>query len=145
MAIMERSQRLAEGNIPRLLLSFAAPAIVGLVAQALYYNVDRIFIGWYYGPEGLGLAAMTVAFPFMQILMAFGMLIGFGGTALISIRLGQQKKQEAEQVLGNAAFMLVAAAVLITTVGLYRLDWFLRGSAPARTFCPLPEITWASS
>ena len=32
---MERSQRLAEGNIPRLLLSFAAPAIVGLVAQAL--------------------------------------------------------------------------------------------------------------
>ena len=43
---MDRSQRLGEGNIPRLLLAFSIPAIVGLLAQALYYVVDRIFIGW---------------------------------------------------------------------------------------------------
>ena len=32
----------------------------------------------------------------MLIVLAFGMLIGFGAAALISIRLGERKKAEAE-------------------------------------------------
>ena len=58
----------------------------------------------------------------MLVVLAFGMLIGFGGTALISIRLGEGKKAEAEQVLGNTAVLLVVASVFITTVGLLWLD-----------------------
>ena len=47
------------------------------------------------------IAGTTVAFPFMLVVMAFGMLIGFGGTALISIRLGEGRRTEAEQVLAR--------------------------------------------
>jgi len=42
---MDRSQRLGEGNIPLLLMKFSAPAIVGMMAQALYNIVDRVFYG----------------------------------------------------------------------------------------------------
>jgi putative MATE family efflux protein len=119
-ATMDRARRLGQGSIPRLLLTFASPAIVGLIAQALYYVVDRIFIGKALGNDAL--AGMTVCFPFMLILMAFGMLVGFGGTALVSIRLGQQKKLEAERVLGNALVLLVVSALLATVLGLTLLD-----------------------
>ena len=59
-------------------------------------------------------------------MLAFGMLIGFGGAALISIRLGQQRKADAEQILGNAAVLLVLAAAVVTVVGLLLIDPILR-------------------
>lgn len=121
---MDRSKRLGERSIPLLLLTFSAPAIVGMLAQALYNVVDRIFVGQAVGP--MGIAGTTVAFPFMLVVMAFGMLIGFGAAALISIRLGQQDRQDAERVLGNAAVLLVGVSVLLTVVGLTLLSPLLR-------------------
>ena len=115
---------MGEGSIPRLLLTFSAPAVVGMLAQALYNIVDRIFVGQAVG--AMGIAGITVAFPFMLILLAFGMLIGFGATALISIRLGEQKKGEAEKVLGNAAVLLVGVSVLLTAIGLVFLSPLLK-------------------
>ncbi|MGD0515973.1 MAG: MATE family efflux transporter [Thermoguttaceae bacterium] len=120
---MDRSQKLGEGNIIRLLASFSIPAIVGLLAQAMYYVVDRIFIGW--ALESEGIAGITVCFPFMLDIMAFALLIGLGATALISIRLGEQKKADAELVLGNAAVLLVVASVWVTAAGLLFLDRLL--------------------
>jgi putative MATE family efflux protein len=119
----DRTQRLREGNIPRLLLTFSLPAIVGLLAQAVYASVDRIFVGQALGDSGI--AAITVSFPFMLIILAFSMLLGFGATALISIRLGEQKKAEAELVLANAAVLLAAASVVITALGWVFLEEFL--------------------
>lgn len=117
---MDRSTQLGQASIPRLLLKFAIPAIVGMMAQALYNLIDRVFVGHALGSQGI--AGTTVAFPFMLIVLAFGMLIGFGGTALISIRLGEKKKAEAEQVLGNTIVLLLVASALITFLGLFWLD-----------------------
>ena len=107
----DRSQRLREGSILRLLLTFSIPAMVGLLAQALYYVVDSIFIGRALKSDGI--AAIGVCFSFMLIILAFGMLIGLGAAALISIRLGEQKKADAELVLGNAIVLLVLASVAV--------------------------------
>jgi len=113
-----------EGHIPRLLLSFSLPAIIGLLAQALYNVVDRIFVGQALGSDGI--AGISVCFPFMLIILAFSMLIGFGATALISIRLGEQKKDEAELILANAAALLVIGSVIVTAGGWLLLDPLLR-------------------
>lgn len=116
----DRSDRLGQGRISPLLLQFSAPAIVGAVAQAMYNVIDTIFVGRAIGIDGI--AGTTVALPPMLITLAFGMLVGFGAAALISIRLGERKKAEAEQILGNAATLLVAIAVAVTAVGLLFID-----------------------
>ena len=121
---MDRSPTLEQGSIPTLLLKFSLPAIVGMMAQALYYIVDRIFVGRAVGPDGI--AGTTVAYPAMLVLLAFGMLVGFGATVLISIRLGQRNKAEAELVLGNAAVLLVAVSLAATVGGLWFLDPLLK-------------------
>jgi len=41
---MDRSDRLGVAGIPRLLATFSIPAIVGMLAQAIYNVVDRIFM-----------------------------------------------------------------------------------------------------
>jgi len=134
---MDRSRRLGEGSIPSLLLRFSAPAIVGMLAQALYNVVDRIFVGQAIGPEGI--AAATVSFPFFLLLMAFGMLIGFGAAALVSIRLGEQKKDEAEKVLGNALVLLIGVALLMTAIGLALLAPLLKVFGASKQILPYAE------
>ena len=113
---MNNAQRLGEDSIKSLLWKFSIPAIVGMLVHALYNVVDRIFIGRAVG--SIGIAGISVAFPMMIIMMAFGMLIGIGANSLISIRLGQQRKAEAEKVLGNACVLFVIISFALTVLGL---------------------------
>ena len=95
-----KTERMGVYPVGKLLLEFSIPAIIAMIANALYNVVDSIFVGRGVGSHAL--TAVTIAFPIMIVLMAFAMLIGIGATALISLKLGQQKREEAEQILGTA-------------------------------------------
>ncbi|HOZ20939.1 MAG TPA: MATE family efflux transporter [bacterium] len=127
---MNDAREIGEAKVSSLLIKFSVPAIVGMVVSALYNIVDRIFIGQ--GVGSLGIAGATLGFPIMQLQMAFGMLIGLGGNALVSIRLGEQRKNEAEKVLGNALVLITALSLLLTIPALIFLRPLLRlfGASP---------------
>ncbi|MGH4119016.1 MATE family efflux transporter [Clostridium sp.] len=116
---MDKSKQLGEENIGKLLMKFSIPAIVGMLVNALYNIVDRIFIG---RVDTLALSGVTITFPISIIIMAFGMLVGIGAAALISIRLGQQKKEEAEHILGNAFTLIIIISLIVTILGLVFLQ-----------------------
>jgi Na+-driven multidrug efflux pump len=80
----DRAQLMGEQNTLRLLLKFSIPSVVGMMVQALYNFVDRIYIGRAVG--SVGIAATTVSMPIMLLGFAFALMIGIGATALISIR-----------------------------------------------------------
>jgi len=121
---MDRAERLGTERILPLLLKFSVPAIVGMLVQALYNVVDRIFVGNGVGP--LGLAGLSLVFPIMLVQMAFVMLVGLGATAVISIRLGEGRRDEAEKILANALGLLLIIALAGMTAGLLFLDPVLR-------------------
>ncbi|MBC2581636.1 MATE family efflux transporter [Clostridium sp. DJ247] len=113
---MDNSNQLERENIGKLLWKFSVPAIIGMLVNAMYSIIDRIFVGRAVGL--LGISATTVAFPIILVTMAFGMLIGIGAAATISIRLGQHKREEAEHILGNALILVIIVSVLVTALGL---------------------------
>ena len=121
---MDHTKQLGEARISKLLLKFSIPAITGMVVNALYNVVDRIFIGQ--GVGRMGIAGLTIVFPLMTVMMALSMLIGLGATALISIRLGEQRKQEAELIVGNAMVCLALIAVTVTVFGLIFINPLLK-------------------
>jgi len=121
---MSKSNMMANQSIGSLLWKFSWPAIVGMLCNALYNIVDRVFVGR--GVGSLAIAATTVAFPLITILMAVSMLIGVGATALISIRLGQRKIEEAEKVAANGAAMLVILPFFFTIIYLLFAEPILR-------------------
>ena len=131
---MEKSHELGTARIPVLLARFSVPAIVGMMVQALYNIVDRIFIGQGVGP--MGIAGATIAFPLMLIQMAFSMLIGLGATSLISINLGAKHPEKAESVLGNAFVLLIAVAAVMSIGGFFLLDRLLRLFGASDTVLP---------
>lgn len=121
---MDSTAKLGQEKIGSLLISFSIPAIVGMLVMSLYAVIDRVFIGNSSGY--LGIAAITVGFPIMIAQFAFIGMIGMGATTLVSIRLGQRKREEAEFIMGNALVLLVGVAVVMTVLGLIFLEPLLR-------------------
>lgn len=113
---MQQSKQLGELKISKLIWKFSVPAIVGMLVNALYNVVDRIFVG--NGVGSLALAGITVEYPLSLIVMAFTMLIGLGASTLISIRLGEGKAEQAEKIMGAAMALMLITGVVITIAGL---------------------------
>ena len=108
----------------KLLIKFSIPAIVGMLVNALYNIVDRIFIGNSVGSIGIG--AIFVGSPVTLILMAFSTLVGVGANSLSSIRLGEDKKDEAELILGNAFVLLFIISSTLSVLGLTFIEPLLK-------------------
>ncbi|WP_195262737.1 MULTISPECIES: MATE family efflux transporter [unclassified Clostridium] len=115
---MRTQELLAKEPIGKLLLKYSVPAIIGMIVNALYNVVDRIFIGNIPGVGSLAITGVGVTMPITTIILGFAMLIGVGATTTISIKLGQGKKEEAAKVIGNAITLSVILALIITVVGL---------------------------
>ncbi|HYE09831.1 MAG TPA: MATE family efflux transporter [Patescibacteria group bacterium] len=131
---MDRSKQLGEEKVLNLLVKFSIPAIIGMLVNALYNIVDRIFIGNGVGSNGI--AGAAIGFPIMLIMMACAMLIGIGANSLVSIRLGEQKKEEAELIMGNALVLLVVLPAIIAFFGLMFLDPLLRSFGASEAVLP---------
>ncbi len=131
---MLKAPDLGRDPLPRLLTTFAVPAIVGLMINALYNIVDRIFVG--NGVGALGLAGIAVSFPSFVIMMAFGMMVGVGGSVSFSIRLGQRKVAVAEKILGNSLVFVSLLTVVLVAGQLMFLDDLLRFFGATETILP---------
>lgn len=107
----ERIYKLEHEPIGSLLMHYAVPAVVGTMVTALYNIVDRIFIG-----QGVGeyaIAGLTLTFPILIFLQAFGMLVGAGASARVSILLGQKDVEGAERVLGSAIILTIITQIAV--------------------------------
>lgn len=144
---MKGSAALGQERVDKLLWRYSVPATIGMVVNALYNIVDSIFVG--NGVGEFALAAVAIAFPVMIILMGFGMLIGVGAGSLVSIRMGEGRKEDAEKILGNAFTLSVLCAIVLSAIILPFLDPVLQllGAEPnilpyARDFTKV--ILWGS-
>ncbi len=113
----EQINPLGTEKVSSLLVKFSVPAIIGMIVNALYNIVDRIFIGNAPDLGSNGLAGITIGFPIMIILLSMGVLFGVGGSTLFSIKLGEGKAEEAEEVLGNSFTLLLISGVLFLILG----------------------------
>ena len=104
---------LGKGDIKKLLVTLALPAIIAQLVNVLYNIVDRIFIGRI--PNGeIAMAGVGVAFPILMLIAAFSALIGMGGAPLAAIKMGAQDEDSAEKIISNSFFALIVIAIILT-------------------------------
>lgn len=120
---MNNTKELGTESIGKLLFKFSIPAVIGMLVNAFYSVADRIFVGR--GVGSLALSGVAITFPITNIIMAVGMLVGTGAAAMVSIKLGQKKMKEAEEIVGNAFILSVALSLLVSITGLLFLDHLL--------------------
>ncbi|MDR2471382.1 MAG: MATE family efflux transporter [Treponema sp.] len=120
MSAHNAAGRLGTEPVGRLLLQFSVPAITGMVVNALYNVVDRIWVGR--GVNDTALGGLSLVMPLMTITLAFAMLFGIGAANLISMRLGQGRREEAENALNHCLILLVISGLVLMAVELAFLD-----------------------
>lgn len=88
----------------------------GQFFNMLYSIVDRIFVGQIPENGGIALASIGVCAPALTAVTAFAYMVGIGGASSMSISLGQKNEKRANEVLGNAIFLLLSISLLLTVV-----------------------------
>ena len=112
--IPEKQSSFATEPIGRLILKFAVPSVIALLVNSLYNIVDQIFIGW--GVGYLGNGATNIVFPITIIALALSMMIGNGGAAYLSLKLGEGEVSAAKKGVGNAVTLVVIVSVLLAVI-----------------------------
>ena len=125
---------LDDDRIGRLLLKLSVPAFFGMFVMTLYNVIDTIFIGHYVGP--LGIAGLSIVFPFQMLSMGIGQMTGMGGASLISRLIGAGNIPRAERALGNAITSTIGLSIIVMAVGLSNVDFWLRLMGASDTILP---------
>ena len=112
METIDKTKELETKPIGHLLWIYALPAVISQIIASIYNIVDRIFIG--HGVGALAIAGLAITFPLMNIIHAFGSLIGVGSAARMSIVLGKKDQEWAENILGNSLiFTLILSSLVV--------------------------------
>jgi len=120
---IDRTKELETKDIGQLLWMYALPAVISQIIASVYNIVDRIFIGR--GVGALAIAGLAITFPLMNIIHAFGSLIGVGSASRMSIVLGKKDKEWAENILGNSMIFTLLLGTVVTTCCYLFLDRIL--------------------
>ena len=110
--------------IGRLLLTFSVPSVVSMLVNSIYNIVDQIFVGQ--GVGVLGNAATTIAYPVVTIMLAISTMLGSGGCAYASLKMGEGEEKAAGRTLNNVFMASIVAGLLMMILGLVFLDPMLR-------------------
>ena len=123
MEYIDRTKELETKNIGTLLWAYALPSIISHIIASIYNIVDRVFLGQYVG--ALAIAGLAITMPIMNIIHAFGSLVGAGSAARMSIILGKKDYKWAEDILGNSLLLTFFFGFLFVTGGYLFMDRIL--------------------
>lgn len=121
---MQNNSSFGQEKIGKLLLQYSAPAIAGFLVFGFNRMAGNVFIGQVLGATAL--AGFTIANSVSMVILACSTLVGTGAAAVISMRLGTKKVDEARQVLGTALVLAMVLGAMISVIGWLCLNPMLR-------------------
>ncbi|VAW21700.1 Multi antimicrobial extrusion protein (Na(+)/drug antiporter), MATE family of MDR efflux pumps [hydrothermal vent metagenome] len=104
------------GNVPRQILQFSGPLVLGSVFQNLYNVVDSIVVGNVLGKEAL--AAVGASFPVLWTLISLVVGIGSGASTVVSQYFGAKDNKSVLKTIDTIYIFFFGASILVTIVGI---------------------------
>ena len=98
----------------RTMLKFTFPTMVLMVFSSLYTVADGIVVSNFVG--SLGLSAINIVYPLLNVTMAVSLMLSTGSNAIIAKKLGEGKPEEANRFMTLVTLVTVAAVGILVTV-----------------------------
>ncbi len=99
------------------LLGFALPSVIMMIFTALYTIVDGMFISRFVGEDAL--AAVNIVFPAICLVMAVGIMLATGGSAIVAHRMGAGDEEGARRGFTLLLLVALGVGVLFALAGLF--------------------------
>lgn len=119
-------QLMTEGSIPKHIIKFAIPLLVGNLLQQSYNLVDMIIVGRCINDGGLSIAAVGVGASFINMMIGLFMGISTGASIVISNAYGAGKMKRVRTTINLSLAMSAAMSVILTVVSIGICEWILR-------------------
>jgi putative MATE family efflux protein len=120
MAKREYGRDLTVGNVPRHLLRFAIPMLLGNLIQIGQSIVNTIWVGHLVGENAVGAAGVTFPIIFVTIGLAMGLTMAT--TILVSQHYGAKNHGMVEKVVNNSFSLALIVGAILTIVGILAGD-----------------------
>ena len=114
MAEQLRENKMGVMPVGRLLVSMSLPIMLSMLVQALYNVVDSIFVAQL---SEDALTAVSLAFPFQNLMIAVAVGTGVGVNALLSRSLGEKKFDVANKAAGNGVLLSLLSSLVFIVLG----------------------------
>ena len=119
----KRDVDMTEGSIPRHILSFAFPLLLGNLFQQLYNTVDTWVVGNFVSNEAF--SAVGTVGPIINMLIGIFLGLSSGAGVVISQYYGAQKHEDVSRTVHTALVMTLVLAVVFTGLGLAMIPFML--------------------
>lgn len=106
--------------IPTLFFSYFIPSLFTMLALSTYSTIDGIFVGRKLGSDAL--AAIGIAWPVFPIIIAFELLLSFGGAALVSFYLGRSKPYRARVIFSSVFYFATLISIVCGVLCFYFVE-----------------------
>lgn len=108
---------LLNGNIRTVYFKYLFAALGSALIISIYSSVDMIVVGQYEGP--IGSAALSCVQPMWSVIIGLGLLLGIGGSVMLSIARGRGDEDGGNRFF--TAAVLAGAAVTAAVAALFAL------------------------
>ncbi|MCL2573564.1 MAG: MATE family efflux transporter [Defluviitaleaceae bacterium] len=105
------------------LLKFALPTILSMLIMSTFGIVDGIFVSRLIDP--IALSVVSLVFPFMSFVMAFGFMMGVGGNALVAKKIGEGREKEGRENFSLITLVSFVVSLALTLIGILFPDFIL--------------------
>ncbi len=119
----QRENRMGTAKMFPLILSMSLPAMFSMLIQALYNIVDSYFVAQV---SEKAVSALSLAYPIQNLLIAFAVGTAAGVTSLISRRLGQGHRKEAELTATHGVILSIITWLAFAVFGMFFTTPFFR-------------------
>lgn len=110
----QKENKMGYMPVSKLLISMSLPIMISMLVQALYNIVDSIFVAQL-GENAL--AAVSLAFPIQSIMISVAVGTAVGVNSLISRKLGQKRKEEANLAATHGLILGVISYLFFALFG----------------------------
>ena len=119
----KRDVDMTEGSIPRHIINFAFPLLIGNIFQQLYNTVDTWVVGNYVSNEAF--SAVGTVGPIINTLIGFFMGLSSGAGVVISQYYGAKRPEKVHDAVHTAIVMTLVLGIVFTAVGILMIPAML--------------------
>ncbi|MDU4324804.1 MATE family efflux transporter [uncultured Clostridium sp.] len=111
---------LLKDDVRKLYFKYFFPTMCAALSTSVYILFDTIFIGQGVGSKGL--TALNISLPIYSIYFGTGLLIGIGGSTLMSIEKGRGREDKANKIFTLSFMIGIILAIIYFIVGFVFLE-----------------------
>ena len=108
--------QLSEHFTYKKLLRFSMPSMVMMLFTSIYCVVDGLFVSNYAGKTAF--AAVNLIMPYIMLFGTIGIMIGTGGTALVSMTIGTGDHQRANRIFSQLVWFAILIGIGMSVLGI---------------------------